>query len=147
MATDNKKAREGQVNKFSAEAKTKSYSGLGTSSGNASNAANATLLAGKRLQSGIQNMDQLTETAGQSLLTDDTFDPEKLEEFIQKDINARSGSGNFKGYTDQYDSLLGAYDPTTFLKAYKGYVSARTSQIDTAKSNPGLKQTFLTGGL
>lgn len=79
-----------------------------------------------------------------TLLTDSNFDYKAIEDLIGLEANTQGKSHT--GYTQDYNTLLGEYDPTTFLKAYKGYVASRLGSIEQNKSTPGLsKQTFLGG--
>lgn len=71
----------------------------------------------------------------------------ELEQSITKMASFGSASSISDETRAQNKSFLGGLAPSEYLKAWKGYVAARTSQVSQSKSNPAQKQTFLTGGI
>ena len=88
-----------------------------------------------------------------SLLAGDNemMDIEAAGAELESSINKMSSFGAASSISDdskaQNKSFLGGLAPSEYLKAWKGYVAARTSQVSQSKSNPAQKQTFLTGGI
>jgi hypothetical protein len=86
----------------------------------------------------VAAQEQFNSLYGQgTLLTQGTEDPDKILELLESDAL----SGDF-GFTYGYDEILGQFDPTSFLKAYRGYVGTRGEQVQQSKAR---SRTFLTG--
>lgn len=81
----------------------------------------------------------------------ETMDVDAVTAKLEANLNKITKYGNASSITSDMKastaSFLGGLAPSEYLKAWKGYVAARTSQVASSKSNPAQKQTFLTGGI
>ena len=107
--------------------------------------------ATERFNTTANNANELAKSS--SLLAGDNedMDVDKAGEDMTARIERLKEASAWKSVTpeakNQAKSFLGGLAPSEYLKAWKGYVAARTDQVSKSKSNPAQKQTFLTGGI
>lgn len=100
-----------------------------------------------------ESVKSYTTAGSASLLAGDNeyMDMEAQSASLESSLNKMSNYGSSSAITAQdkaaNKSFLGGLAPSEYLKAWKGYVAARTNQVSQSKSNPAQKQTLLTGGI
>lgn len=130
-----KEDREGSVGKITVNYDTKSrWLGGSNSTSNEDNLRNAKAQANSIYD---QQEEFSSMYRGGTLLTQGMDKADEMEDLLSS--GALSGS---YGYTDSYDDILGNNDPTSFLKAYRGYVEGRKANVSAAQKK---SNTFLTG--